>query len=254
MDFERLGSFIPPPRERHDLSPVRHTTRASADGIAYRGAERVRSRTLTPPNTQTQKDPYPHFPFLPPHPSPSCLHPEPPCSRRSGTGRTTPGAGRRSAEKPVRSAGCGGKGGGGVPFSQLPTGAPRSPVTACRLRPAGLARLPVPRRVARLGLRARRVAGAAGRVRGAPRRAEAGAGARSPGVGSPERRGLEGVRERLGAHGSVSRGASDLSTTGKASVWAPPPLPPPVGAPHPGVDGRCDAGVRPSPRAARAEA
>lgn len=73
-----------------------------------------------------------------------------------------------------------------------------------------------------------------GRTCGSLREAEAvaGAGVRrgsaEPGAGSGRER---QVRERLGEHGSLSRGAScgasDLSPTGKASVSAlPPPLPP----------------------------
>lgn len=56
------------------------------------------------------------------------------------------------------------------------------------------------------------------------------------------------VGERLGADCSLSRGASrgasDLSPTGKASVWAPPPLPRP-GEPHTG--GSIAGGVRERP-------
>lgn len=50
-----------------------------------------------------------------------------------------------------------------------------------------------------------------------------------PGAG-PWRRAREGVGERLCAQGSFSRGTSDLSPTGKASVLARAPLPQPPGA------------------------
>lgn len=80
-----------------------------------------------------------------------------------------------------------------------------------------------------------------GRMRGAPGEAEAGAGARSPERGRAAGRWRE-VGELLGAHCSLSRGASDLSPTGKASVWAPPPLPESPGAAHGGLDCRRDAG------------
>lgn len=93
-----------------------------------------------------------------------------------------------------------------------------------------------------------------GRMRGAPREAEAGAGPRSaePGARSPQPGRPAGpwreVGELLGADCSLScgasRGASDLSPTGKASVRAPPPLPSP-GEPH--SVGSIAGGVRERP-------
>ena len=71
------------------------------------------------------------------------------------------------------------------------------------------------------------------RARGSEK-GEAVGGVRGPEPGAvPGGGALVGARERLGVRGSLSRGASrgasDLSTTGKASVWA---LPPPLGAAH----------------------
>lgn len=89
---------------------------------------------------------------------------------------------------------------------------------------------------------ARRAAAAAGpdargSEGGRSRGAEAGAG---PGGGAPGRRREAG--ELLGAPCSVSRGASDLSPAGKASVGAPPPLPESRGAALGGLGGRRGAG------------
>ena len=99
---------------------------------------------------------------------------------------------------------------------------------------AGRTRPPaVPRRAAQGGLGAQRAAAAAGRsARGSERgrgRSRSWTRGREPGEGLG-RRAREGVPERLGAHGSLSRGASDLSPTGKASVSAALPLPPLAGA------------------------
>lgn len=105
--------------------------------------------------------------------------------------------------------------------------APR-PLSSLRLRPAEPA-LRHPRR-ATPG-RAGRAAGAAGpsaqgSEKGSRGGSRAGAGSGNPrgGAGAVSV-GSRGVGERLGAHGSFSRGTSDLSPTGNASVLARAPFP-----------------------------
>lgn len=138
---------------------------------------------------------------------------------------------RAGEEKSGRSrARDGGRRARGGPFLPTANGCVPSSRNSLRLRPAEPALWQ--RRAARGGLGARTAAGAARpTVRGSERgrgRSQGRARGPEPKEG-PEWRAREGVRERLGAHGSLSRGASDLSPTGKASVSAPPPLPPPWG-------------------------
>lgn len=173
-----------------------------------RGLERApRSREVTNSDPlqihKPRKFPASTFLYPPPHPSPSHLLPAPPRGRRSGTVRSTPGAGRSSAEKPVRSAGCGesdrtqdgGGGGGGVPFSQLPPPLP-PPVPPL---PLGFGRRAGPVSGSAAGCSgwagARRAAGAAGPNARGSGKAEADAVARARGAGP-------GARSRVGRRGA----------------------------------------------------
>lgn len=123
VNFERLGSLIPPPRERQDLVASPHHSCAGAGGSALRRAERERSRTLTPPNTQTPKAPTPHFSLPSPlQLSPTCLLLEPPhpqqppqrdravhARRRTELGGAAPvRSARRGEQRPRPGRGAGG--------------------------------------------------------------------------------------------------------------------------------------------------
>lgn len=106
-----------------------------------------------------------------------------------------------------------GAGGGGVLSSQLPPDAPPGLPTTCGLWPAGPTRLAAPRRAARVGLGARRVAEAAGpNARGSER----GRG-RSR---SPE----PGARSRAARRGAGGKWASCSARTA-VSPAAPPAAP-----------------------------
>lgn len=111
-------------------------------------------------------------------------------------------------------------GGGGVPLSQPPTDMP--PI---RPTPAGFGPSTGPSGSAAEGCWGWAGSADGDGSGGAPREAEAGVQGPEPGEG----RGTK-VGERLGLLCSLSRGASDLSPAGKASVSGTPPLPPPPGA------------------------
>ena len=154
-------------------------------GSAYRGSER--SRTLTPPKYTNPESCLPLlFSTLPHQLSPNCLLPDIPSSRRRGTAWSTPGAGLNSAEKPVRSAGVETSGcspGGGRRWPSLPTASRGLPETRHSLsaRNGGAGSSGRFAAGCSVGLGARRVAGAAGPVRGARRKERlwVGCGARS---------------------------------------------------------------------------
>lgn len=243
VNSERSGSLIPPSRERHDLLPsLLHTTLAQARPRARTAEPRERSRTLTPPNTQTPKAPSLHFSLPSPlQVFPTCLIRSRPVAGSAGPSGPRPAqnaARRRSTGKKCqvwRKAAASGAEGGGVLSSQLPTDAPPGPQ-----QPMGFGRRGRPvwlRRGELLGLGWERGEWPKrrGRMRGAPRGRGRGRSRAAEPAAGPRDRHCREVGELLGAHCGLScgasRGASDLSPTGKASVWAPPPLPCP-GDPH----------------------
>lgn len=246
----REARFLHPSTQGTSRPPLAYPpyhSRAGADASAFRGAAREVTNS-DPPKYTNPESSLPPLSFTLPPPSSKLSPPGDPRSRRSGTVRFTPGAGRSSAEKPVRSAECGekrprpGLGRRGCP-SQLPTCQPTHPprsrnsllASASGVGPPGSSAAGCSGWTGSAGSGRSGEPHAAGSEEGRGRGWGAEPGARSP----ERRRALQGVRERLGAHGSLSRGASrrasDLSTAGKASVGAPPPLPPPLGAAHPAL-------------------